>query len=278
MRCRSSILPGNKRRKSSPATNRFPTSLSNDQEVQEQIMVLSNKVILVTGANRGIGAAIVREMLKVGVAKIYAAARDPGSLPLFADDRVVPLQLDITSDASVSEAAVVATDVDVLINNAGTLAFGDYLASNWGAFEDDMRTNYFGTLRVLRAFTPQFVARRSGVIANVSSVVGLSAVPLMAGYSASKAALHSITQSLRGTLEKHNVTVLGIYPGPVDTDLAKAVPYPDKATPEHAAANIVQGIVEGQAYIFPDPMAQQAERLWSTDNRKLEHHSLHLGA
>jgi NAD(P)-dependent dehydrogenase (short-subunit alcohol dehydrogenase family) len=240
-------------------------------------MPLANKIVLVTGANRGIGAAIVQEMLKAGVTKIYAAARKTETLSAFEDPRVVPLQLDITSDASVTAAAVVATDVDVLVNNAGALAFGDYLSSNWETFEDDMRTNFFGTLRVLRAFTPQFVARRSGTIANVSSVVGLSAVPVMAGYSASKAALHSITQSLRGSLEKHNVTVIGIYPGPVETDLAKPVPYPEKATPEYAAVNIVKGIAEGQTYVFPDPMAQQVEQLWSTDNRKLEHVALHLG-
>ncbi|TCR87989.1 SDR family oxidoreductase [Rhizobium sp. BK376] len=240
-------------------------------------MTLSNKVALVTGANRGIGAAIVREMLKAGVAKIYATARDPETLPAFGDQRVVPLRLDITNDASVNAAAEAAGDVDVLVNNAGTLAFGDYLDSNWETFEDDMRTNFFGTLRALRAFTPQFVARKSGTIANVSSVVGLSAVPMMAGYSASKAAVHSITQSLRGTLEKHNITVIGIYPGPIETDLAKEVPYPEKATPEYAAANIVDGIAQGQTYIFPDPMAQQVEHLWSTDNRQLEYVALHLG-
>ncbi len=240
-------------------------------------MTLSDKVVLVTGANRGIGAAIVQEMLKAGVAKIYATARDPNTLPSFGDPRVAPLQMDITSDTSVTAAAAAAKDVDVLVNNAGTLAFGDYLSSNWKTFEDDMRTNYFGTLRVLRAFTPQFVARESGTIANISRVVGLSAVPVMAGYSASKAALHSITQSLRGTLEKDNVIVIGIYPGPIETDLAKEVPYPEKATPEYAAANIVKGIAEGQTYIFPDPMAQQVEQLWSTDNRKLEYVALHLG-
>jgi len=240
-------------------------------------MTLLNKVILVTGANRGIGAAIVQEMLKAGAAKIYATARDSKTLLEFEDSRVVPLQLDITSDASVNAAASIAKDVDVLVNNAGTLAFGDYISSSLDAFEDDMQTNYFGTLRVLRAFTPQFVARKSGTIANVSSVVGLSAVPMMAGYSASKAAVHSMTQSLRGTLEKDNITVIGIYPGPIDTALATEVPYPDKATPEHAAANIVKGIAEGQTYIFPDPMAQQVEQLWSTDNRKLEHVALHLG-
>jgi NAD(P)-dependent dehydrogenase (short-subunit alcohol dehydrogenase family) len=240
-------------------------------------MTLSNKVALVTGANRGIGAAIVQEMLKAGIAKIYATARDPKTLPAFGDSRIVPLQLDITSDASVNAVASAAKDVDVLVNNAGTLAFGDYISSSLETFEDDMRTNYFGTLRVLRAFTPQFVARRSGTIANVSSVVGLSAVPQMAGYSGSKAAVHSITQSLRGTLEKDNITVIGIYPGPIETDLAKPVPY-EKVTPEYAAVNIVKGIAEGQTYIFPDPMAQQVEQLWSTDNRKLEYVALHLGA
>lgn len=240
-------------------------------------MTLSNKVALVTGANRGIGAAIVQELLHVGAAKVYAAARDPKTIPPSADARVVPIQLDITSDASVSAAAAAVQDLDLLVNNAGTLAFGDYLNSGWETFEDDMRTNYFGTLRVLRAFTPQFRARKSGVIANVASVVGLSAVPLMAGYSASKAALHSLTQSLRGTLEKDNITVIGIYPGPIETELAKPVPYPQKATPQSAAANIVKGIAEGQTYIFPDPMAQQAEQLWATDNRALEDRSIHLG-
>jgi short-subunit dehydrogenase len=215
-------------------------------------------------------------MLKAGIAKIYATARDPKTLPAFGDSRVVALQLDITSDASVNAVASAAKDVDVLVNNAGTLAFGDYFSSSLETFEDDMRTNYFGTLRVLRAFTPQFVARRSGTIANVSSVVGLSAVPQMAGYSGSKAAVHSITQSLRGTLAKDNITVIGIYPGPIETELAKPVPY-EKVTPEYAAVNIVKGIAEGQTYIFPDPMAQQVEQLWSTDNRKLEYVALHLG-
>lgn len=239
-------------------------------------MTLFNKIALVTGANRGIGAAIVREMLKADVAKIYATARDPKTLPAFGDSRVVPLQLDITSDASVNAAASAAKDANVLVNNAGTMAFGDYISGSLEAFEEDMRTNYFGTLRVLRAFTPQFVARKSGTIANMSSALGLSAVPVAAGYSASKAALHSITQSLRGTLEKDNITVIGIYPGPIDTDLTKSL-HAEKATPEYAAVNIVKGIAEGQAYIFPDPMAQQIEQLWSTDSRKLEHVTLHFG-
>ena len=101
------------------------------------------------------------------------------------------------------------------------------------------------------------------------SIVGLAPVPLLAGYSASKAALQSLTQALRGTLEKSGITVIGIYPGPIDTDLAKGIPL-EKSTPEHAAANIVRGIEEGQTNIFPDPLALQIEQLWATNGRQLE--------
>jgi NAD(P)-dependent dehydrogenase (short-subunit alcohol dehydrogenase family) len=232
-------------------------------------MSLSNKVILVSGANRGIGAATVRELLKAGVKKVYAGARDVKSLPDFQDPRVVPLQLDVTNDASVKAAADKAADVDVLLNNAGTMAVGDWLTSPQDAIEADMKTNYYGTLRVIRAFASQFVSRGSGTIANVVSVVGLAPVPVLAGYSASKAALQSLTQALRGTLAKSGVSVIGIYPGPVDTDLAKGIPL-EKVTPEHAAANIVRGLEKGDTSIFPDPMAMQVEHLWATNGRQLE--------
>ncbi len=232
-------------------------------------MTLSNKTVLITGANRGIGAATVRELLKAGVGKVYACARDTGSLPDFGDARVVPLQLDVTSDESVRKAADAAGDVDVLVNNAGTMAFGDAITGSREAIEADMDTNFYGTLRVVRAFAPALIGRGSGTIANVVSIVGLAAVPVLAGYSASKAALQSLTQALRGSLVASGITVIGIYPGPVDTVLARDIPL-EKVTPEHAAANIVRGIAQGQTSIFPDPMALQIERLWATDGRRLE--------
>lgn len=232
-------------------------------------MSLLNKVILVSGANRGIGAATVRELLKAGAGKIYAGARNVNSLPDFGDSRIVPLQLDVTDDQSVSQAADAAKDVDVLLNNAGTMEFGDWVTSTQEVIEADMNTNFYGTLRVIRAFAPRFVSRGSGTIANVVSVVGLAPVPLLAGYSASKAALQSLTQALRGTLAKSGVSVIGIYPGPIDTDLAKNIPL-EKATPEHAAANIVRGLEKGDAYIFPDPMALQIEHLWANEGHQLE--------
>ncbi len=230
---------------------------------------LSNKTILVSGANRGIGAATVRELLKTGVKKIYAAARKPDSLPDFSDARVVPLALDITNDASVKAAAATASDIDILLNNAGTAVFANFLDSPTDLIAGDMNTNYYGTLRVIRAFTPQFVARGSGTIANVVSVVGLTSAPGLAGYSASKAALQSLTQTLRATLKGNGISVLGIYPGPIDTDMARDIPM-DKATPEYAAAEIVKGIDAGTTYIFPDPVAVQIGQLWETDGRTLD--------
>lgn len=232
-------------------------------------MSLSKATVLVSGANRGIGAAIVKELLKSDVSKIYACARDLKALPDFGDARVVPLEMDVTSERSVASAASAAADVDVLLNNAGTMAFGDVITSTQEVIEADMNTNYYGTLRVIRAFVPSFVARGSGTIANIVSIVGLAPVPVLAGYSASKAALQSLTQALRGTLAKSGITVTGIYPGPIDTDMAKNIPL-EKTTPEYAAGNIVRGIEQGQTSIFPDPMALQVEHLWATNGRQLE--------
>jgi NAD(P)-dependent dehydrogenase (short-subunit alcohol dehydrogenase family) len=232
-------------------------------------MSLDNKIILVSGANRGIGAATVRELLKTKVAKIYAGARNTASLPDFGDARVVAIQLDIASQTSVDAAAKTASDIDILLNNAGTAVFANFLESDVGLIEGDMNTNYYGTLRAIRAFTPALVAKGSGTIANVVSVVGLTSAPGLAGYSASKAALQSLTQTLRVTLKDKGVNVLGIYPGPIDTDMAKDIPM-DKATPEHAAQKIVAGLSAGETYIFPDPVAEHIGKLWETDGRTLD--------
>ena len=232
-------------------------------------MSYANQTVLVSGANRGIGAATVRELLKTDVKKIYAAARKPSSLPDFGDARVVPLALDITDAASIAAAARTAHDVDILLNNAGTATFGDLIEADVKTVTADFDTNYFGTLNVIRAFTPAFTARKSGTIVNVVSVVGLTAAPGLPGYSASKAALQSLTQSLRFTLAPAGIKVLGVYPGPIDTDMAKDLPW-DKATPQSAAEIIVAGIARGDSYIFPDPVAQNVAKLWESDGRALD--------
>ena len=230
---------------------------------------LNGKTVLVTGANRGIGAATVRELLKTGVAKIYAAARKPSSLPDFGDARIHPVALDLGDLTSIDAARKAAPDVDVLINNAGTATFGDLLEAPVETVTSDFATNVYGTLNVIRAFAPTFKAKRSGTIVNVLSVVGLTAAPGLPGYSASKAAMQSLTQSLRATLAPFNVDVFGVYPGPIDTDMAKDIPW-DKTTPEHAAEKIVAGIQAGETYIFPDPMAEKVGYLWQTDGRALD--------
>jgi NAD(P)-dependent dehydrogenase (short-subunit alcohol dehydrogenase family) len=230
---------------------------------------LTGKTVLVTGANRGIGAATVRELLKTGVTKIYAAARDPSSLPDFGDTRVAPVALDITDDTSVAAAVKAAPDVDILLNNAGTAAFNNFVDSPIELISGDMNTNYYGTLRVIRAFTPQLEARGTATIANVVSVVGLTSAPGLAGYSASKAALQSVTQTLRATLKQKGIRVIGIYPGPIDTDMARDIPL-EKTSPEHAASEIVKGLEADQDYIFPDPVAKHIGALWASDGRQLD--------
>jgi NAD(P)-dependent dehydrogenase (short-subunit alcohol dehydrogenase family) len=230
---------------------------------------LNGKTVLVTGANRGIGAAIVQELLKVGVAKVYAAARNPAALPDFGDARVHPLALDIKDEASARAAATTAADTDVLVNNAGTALFANFIDSPIDVIKADMDTNYYGTLNVIRAFVPVFAKRGYGTIANVSSVVGLTSSPPLAGYSASKAALHSLTQTLRVTLRDSGIKVLGIYPGPIDTELSRGLTM-DKATPESAAKLIVAGLEKNDTYIFPDPVAQYIGSLWATDGRALD--------
>ncbi len=234
-----------------------------------QAFNLDGKTVLVTGATRGIGAAVVRELLKHKVKKIYAGARNPAALPAFGDSRVAPLQLDITNPKSVAAARAAAGDIDVLINNAGTAVLSDFLDSADETLAADVETNYVGTLRVTRAFAPAIVARGGGLIANVVSVVGLTSAPPLSSYSASKAALHSQTQALRARLKASHVQVLGIYPGPVETELARDIPL-EKASPESVAVEIVAGIQAGETYIFPDPIAKHVGALWANDGRSLD--------
>ena len=231
-------------------------------------MKLDNKVVFVSGANRGIGKAIVDALLVQKVAKVYAAARDVKSLN-FSDPRVVPVQLDITKREQIEKAAKQAGDVNVLINNAGVATFTDVTTSDTDALMVDMQVNYFGTLSMVNAFTPVLEKNKGGAIANVISVVGLAGMTAIGGYSASKAALFSATQSMRAGLKAKNISVHGIFPGPIDTDIAKDFPM-EKASPKTTAENIVAGIIAGTEDIFPDPMSTEVGKLWVKDPKALE--------
>lgn len=232
-------------------------------------MNIQGKTVLITGANRGIGAALVRAFLKHGIGKVYAAARNPSSLPDFKDARVVPVQLDITKASEVTAAAQKIGAVDILVNNAGIMTFSGVLTASSADLAADMEVNYFGTIRIIQAFAPLIEKQGGGVIANISSIVGLAPLPVIAGYSASKAALFSATQAARIALKPKKIEVIGIFPGPIDTDLAKNLPI-DKASPVDAAEEMVRGIIAGQEDIYPDPTSKHLSTLWSSNPKGLE--------
>jgi NAD(P)-dependent dehydrogenase (short-subunit alcohol dehydrogenase family) len=216
---------------------------------------IEGSVALVTGANRGIGRAITEALLDRGARKVYATARDPKTLEVMRErygSRLVALRLDVTDGAEVAAVARRATDVDLLFNNAGayepTELTDDAIVD---VARREMEVNYFGALRMLRSFADT-LAHRGGVIVNVGSAAGLTNVPLNPTYSASKAAQHSLTQAARALLEE--VTVHGVYPGPVDTDMVKALAL-EKTPPQDVADAILDGVEAGDEDIFPDPFA-----------------------
>lgn len=234
-------------------------------------MKLDNKTIFVSGANRGIGKAIVEALLKQNVAKIYAGMRSVLDAPDFGDARVVPVALDITKRDQIVKAVQLAADVDVLINNAGVLSFAPVATGEAEAIKRDMEVNYFGTLSMVNAFLPALEKKGGGAIANVISVVGLASIPGVGGYSASKAALFSATQAMRAELKEKRVQVFGIFPGPIDTDMARDFEFElEKASPESTAENIVAGLLRDQEDIFPDPMSQAVGEVWMKSPKELE--------
>jgi NAD(P)-dependent dehydrogenase (short-subunit alcohol dehydrogenase family) len=233
-------------------------------------MNLTGSVALVTGANRGLGARLVTGLLHAGAAKVYATSRTPGAAaPADADPRVQPVTLDVTDPASVTAAAAAAPDVTVLVNNAGVLAFGSALTGDLDSFERDLRTNYLGTLRVTRAFAPALQRNAPAAVVNVLTLIALAPAGPMAGYSASKAAAHSITQALRAELRDRAITVIGAYPGGIDTDLLAGVEMP-KAQPEIVAERIIAGLAAGQTLIFPDDASASAGSIYLSNPLQLE--------
>lgn len=235
-------------------------------------MTVSGSTALVTGANRGLGARLVRELLDAGAARVYATARNPRSmtdLDFASDPRVRILSLDITDSDSVANAVGAAPDVTLLVNNAGVLSFGAASDSDLDLIRHDLATNYVGTMRVTQAFLPVLEANSPSVIVNVLTLIALAPVPGMAGYSASKAAAHSLTQALRAELRGRGIRVVGAYPGGIDTDMLAGVEA-DKADPRVVAARIVAGIDAGETMIWPDDASAGAGSVYLDDPVRLE--------
>lgn len=234
-------------------------------------MNITASIALVTGANRGLGERIVDELLDRGAAKVYVTARDPGSVrPEVADDpRTEVLALDITDQDSVRRAADAASDVNLLVNNAGVLGFGGVLDGDLALFERDIAVNYVGTLRVTRTFAPILEANRPAAVANVLTLIALAPVAPMSGYSASKAAAHSMTQALRAEFRGRGIEVIGAYPGGIDTDMLAGVDA-EKAPPQLVAERIVAGIAAGQSVVWPDEASAGAGSVYLSDPLRLE--------
>src|ERR1041384_7764545 len=236
---------------------------------------LSGRTALVTGANRGIGEALVDALVAAGVKKVYAAARHLSTLDPLVDrhgSRVVPLQLDVTNAAQIAAAAATATDVDLLINNAGIVGFfgGDFTNPKWiEGGRQEMEVNFLGTFAVTQAFAPVLAKNGGGAIANLNSVASFVSFPILAAYSASKAATHSLTQVTRAMLRGQHTQVFGVYPGPIDTRMGEALPL-DKTSAADAARAIVADIIAGVEEIFPDKTSQGMGPAFYADPKGLE--------
>jgi NAD(P)-dependent dehydrogenase (short-subunit alcohol dehydrogenase family) len=224
------------------------------------MMRVENSVALVTGANRGIGKAFVEALVEAGAKRIYATARKIEALHdvvAIAPQTIVPLALDITQPEQVEAVARQAQDVTLLINNAGVAGTGGLFAvDSIGTAEWEMQTNYFGTLYMMRAFAPILKQNLEGsAIVNVLSIVSVVNVPVFASYSASKAALNSVTQAARAELAAQGTQVIGVFPGPVDTAMSAGVPL-DKVAPIRVAQLALQAVENNLDDVYPDPISE----------------------
>lgn len=220
-----------------------------------QATTTEGKTVLVTGANRGIGQALVEEALQRGAKRVYAGTRQPLS---HADPRVTALALDVTDARQIEDAVRRVDSLDVVVNNAG-LALYDGLDDR-AALERSMSVNLYGAYDVSQAFVP-LLTRSRGAIVNVVSIAAWAAIPVMPAYSVSKAALFSLSQALRALLAGRGISVHAAMLGPVDTDMTRALEIP-KAPPAAVARGIFDGVENGEEEIFPDPMSATMAEGW----------------
>lgn len=226
---------------------------------------MQNKTVLVTGANGGLGDAFVQVLLEQKAKKIYAAARSISTLAHLKDiSNIELLELDITDISSVKAAREKASDIDVLINNAG-------INSNARVFDgdfSDLEVNYKGTANLCESYF-EYAKEHKMQIINISSIVALCNLPIMAKYSISKSALHSFTQALRAELKTYDSEVYEVFAGPIDTRLTEGSEMP-KADPIDVAKRVLKEVKEGVFDIFPDVFAQMVKERLATDPKGVE--------
>src|SRR5947207_8951622 len=223
-------------------------------------MDISGRRVLITGANRGLGRALVFAFAKAGVSEVLAGARNAEDIEQLKNDAqtgsfaITPLKLDVTSDDDIVAAANLGF-VDILINNAGVAGYGNPVTMNFEDAEREMNVNYFGALRMARALAPQMVERGDGMIVNIATAFAKINLPLIGTYCASKAALLSLGQSLRAYLKDQGVHVMTVLPTTIDTDMAKGAEVP-RMTTEFVAGEILRHI---RAESIDPPIGEEAE-------------------
>lgn len=236
-------------------------------------MNIQDSIAFVTGTNRGIGRAYVEGLLARGAAKIYAAARDTTAIADLVEaggGRVVPVALDITDAAAVAEAAALAADTTLLVNNAGynnntpLLGIGDLAPAR-----QEMETNYFGTLAMCRAFAPVLKANGGGTIFNMLSILARVNLPMMGSLCASKAAGLSLTQGVRAELAAQGTSVIGVMPGAVDTDMTAGVDIP-KMQPAEVVSAALDALEAGIEDVYPGDMATGVAQGLAADPKAVE--------
>ena len=224
-------------------------------------MRIADKAVLVTGANRGIGRALVEEALRRGAKRVYAGTRQPLA---HSDGRVTPLTLDVTNAAQIQAAVERVESLDILINNAGLGLYDDW--TDRAALERSLAVNLFGTYGVTQAFL-SLLTRSRGAIVNVLSITAFAAMPVMPAYSISKAAAFNLSQTLRAHLAGQAVRVHAVMTGPVDTDMSRGLDIP-KFSPESVARAIFDGVEKGEEDIFPDPVSESMAESWRSGAAK----------
>lgn len=211
-----------------------------------------NVIALVTGANRGLGRRFALDLLARG-AKVYAAARRPETIDI---PGAVAIQLDITDRESVRRAAQTASDVNVLVNNAGVSTRAQLLSGDIADIRLEMETHYFGTLDVTRAFAPVIETNGGGAILNVLSVLSWAHLPTSGAYSAAKAAAWAMTDAVRQELAPHGIHVAALHVGYMDTDMAAFATDAPKSDPGVVARLTLDGLFAGEPEILADELSR----------------------
>jgi NAD(P)-dependent dehydrogenase (short-subunit alcohol dehydrogenase family) len=226
-------------------------------------MKISGSVALVTGANRGLGRAYARELVRRGAARVYGAARQPAEV---TEPGVTSVALDITDPERVARVAAECGDVSLLVNNAGVMKASTFIgAPSLDAAQAEMETNYFGTLRMCRAFAPVLAANGGGAIVNMLSITSFFTNPFNASYGASKAAEWSLTNGIRLELHHRGTLVVAVHAGFIDTDMAALVDAP-KISPDSVAAQVFDAVEAGQVEVLADERTRTVKASLSRDH------------